>query len=101
MESNNLGCFSFVEVAADGITHLLAQLLQTFGFRENGFAKPARDESTFWRFLNHEDQFVHYFLAKSPFTLPRLTAIGRSLARISSADCLSATAYGFYPAGIL
>ncbi len=63
MEANDLGSFALVEMALNGVPHLLAKLFQRVCYGKDGLAKRAGCETTFRRLFDEEYQFVHFVRA--------------------------------------
>jgi len=66
--------FSLVEMAIHRVADLLPKSVQRLRFGKDGLAQSASGKSTFRRFLDHENDFVHALQVKSAF---RLCAIQR------------------------
>ena len=74
MQTDHLRSFSLIEMAIHGVANLLTKRMQTVRFGKDGLAQSASGKSTFRRFLDHENDFVHALQVKSA---SRLCAIQR------------------------
>jgi hypothetical protein len=82
MKPDDFWSFALVEMALDGVPHLLAKMLQRFGFSKDGMTQSARRKTTFGRLFDEKYQFVHFVRANRPLMLPTISAILRSLSRV-------------------
>src|SRR5436190_22841018 len=86
MEAQHFGRLPLLKVTFHRIANVGAQRLHGVRFREDGVTQGTGGVSAVRRFFDEKDNFVHLVRARSPLTLPRISAIRRSFSRILSAS---------------
>lgn len=82
MKPDDFWSFAVIKMALDSIPHLLAKVLQRFGFGKDGMTQRSSRKTTFGRLFDEEYKFVHFVRASRPLMLPAISAIRRPLSRM-------------------